>query len=67
MSTTAQCWRCVHYLGSCDCEAYPDGIPEPILSGDADHRLPYRGDQGILFVPGEPKMLKVQSKTPELD
>lgn len=31
------------------CDAYPDGIPDAILNGNVDHRLPYAGDRGILF------------------
>jgi hypothetical protein len=31
------------------CDAYPAGIPDPIINSEADHRLPYVGDQGIRF------------------
>lgn len=36
------------------CEAFPNGIPEVILSGSFDHRKPHDGDGGIRF---EPKIL----------
>ena len=31
------------------CDAYPDGIPEPIVTGEFDHTRPYFGDHGIQF------------------
>jgi hypothetical protein len=51
---TEQCPVCKHldmskeYLA---CDAFPDGIPEKILTGDIDHREPYKGDNGIRFEP----------------
>jgi len=33
------------------CDAYPHGIPEPIMDSDVDHRQPYDGDGGIQFEP----------------
>ena len=33
------------------CDAFPDGIPEPILYSRHDHREPYPGDHGIRFTP----------------
>lgn len=32
------------------CAAFPDGIPDSIMYGMADHRLPVEGDHGIRFV-----------------
>ena len=51
MGLTGQCWRCRHYRGQLECEAYPKGIPHAILEGEHDHLLPYKGDQGVRFTP----------------
>jgi len=33
------------------CTAFPEGIPDPILLMDHDHRHPYQGDNGIRYEP----------------
>ncbi len=37
------------------CEAFPQGVPDLIMFGDADHRKPFPGDNGLRFalVPGK--------------
>lgn len=43
------CASCVHLEPDLTCKAFPDGIPDAIADGDADHREPYTGDQGVRF------------------
>lgn len=49
----AICFACQHRRGD-KCDAYPKGIPDPIIFGGFDHRQPYggeatRGGRPILF------------------
>jgi hypothetical protein len=47
------CYSCarLHPLSAdrMTCDAFPTGIPDPILESEADHRQPYTGDNGIRF------------------
>lgn len=45
------CQACRHHTPgqSLSCAAYPDGIPEDILSGNIRHIIPRPGDHGIQF------------------
>lgn len=33
------------------CNAYPQGIPEELLTGKVVHKTPYKGDHGIQYEP----------------
>ena len=49
---TNQCPNCKYLIGTNKhlvCEAFTNGIPEKILTGEHDHTEPYEGDGGILF------------------
>ena len=39
------------YRGQWTCDAFPDGIPDEIITNRTDHRQPYQGDGGMRFVP----------------
>ncbi len=54
MATKIQpmCTSCAHLNRTADnntCGAFPEGIPEEILTNQHDHHTPYPGDQGIRF------------------
>ena len=58
------CFNCKHWIDPdpdtpmeervAKCQAFPDGIPDEILSTDIIHKEPYEGDGGIQFEPAEP-------------
>lgn len=41
------------------CEAFPQGIPDPIVFHYVDHRQPYTGDRGLRFVPKNDSVKKM--------
>ena len=48
--TISLCVTCVHkYPMGAICKAFPEGIPDAILTGEFDHRKPYKGDKGIQY------------------
>ena len=48
------CNLCKHStMKGTTCKAFPNGIPDKILTGEFDHRKPYPGDNGIQFEPIE--------------
>lgn len=53
----SRCMRCARYsvdvLDNNACDAYPDGIPEAIITGEHDHTQPYPGDNGIRWEPAQ--------------
>jgi len=62
---TDVCQACIHWKGTTIigetefmegdnvnfCDAFPKGIPDEIVDGENDHKLPYEGDHGIQFEP----------------
>ncbi len=53
MQFIVPCYRCGHYSGKAKCKAFPQGIPDLILSGEDQHTEPFPGDGGIQFEPKE--------------
>ena len=49
MPQSTQCLECLHYFGEFKCDAFPDGIPEQIYTGEHDHTKEFKGDNGIRF------------------
>jgi len=58
------CWACKRLRDSAvrmgefevsTCDAFPDGIPVEIFVDGFDHRLPFEGDGGLLFVANTPE------------
>ncbi|MFC1567471.1 hypothetical protein ACFL3R_01370 [Thermodesulfobacteriota bacterium] len=51
IQVSEQCQQCKHFgLYSPSCKAFPDGIPEKILSGEIDHNKPLPDqDNEIVF------------------
>ena len=71
----AVCWKCKNYLGNkiidipkeegedvFYCKAFPDKIPEEIISGEHDHQRPFDGDHGISFEGVPDNMINVGGK-----
>lgn len=52
------CHSCKHWhredFAGFRCDAFPQGIPAPILESDHDHREPYPGDNGVRYEPAKP-------------
>lgn len=68
------CFECALYHGDPEepftpfrCDAFPDGIPEEILTSEHDHRQPFEGDSGKTFLPIEPARLGKISGNPLLN
>jgi hypothetical protein len=45
------CHLCMNRTEVHTCQAFPDGIPTKILTGEHDHHTPYPGDHGIQYKP----------------
>lgn len=52
--TADQCISCKHYWMGGTCKAFPKKIPSEIITGEHDHRKPFKGDNGIRWEPVKP-------------
>lgn len=43
---STNCYMCEFYRGFCECEAFPDGIPENFLTGEEFHDKVVEGQEG---------------------
>lgn len=58
MPESKQCPNCKNFHGLNTCKAFPDGIPEEILSGQFDHSEKWPDQENnILFDPSERNVL----------
>lgn len=46
---TPMCYTCSRLRLGMTCDAFPSGIPMPIQLSEADHRVPYPGDNDIQY------------------
>lgn len=47
---SSYCLKCIHYFTVGMCEAFPDGIPEEIFTGEQEHTTPTpEQDNEIVF------------------
>jgi len=60
MSQPIQCATCAHYKGQLKCKAFPEGIPEEILTGRFDHTKFFPGDKGVRW-----KQVHARKKAPK--
>ena len=49
MSYSDECPSCIFNRGL-TCLAFPDGIPEDIITGERSHKIGYPGDNGIIYI-----------------
>lgn len=49
VTMSEQCLTCKHKGRNLSCAAFPDVIPNEILNGGHDHRLPFPGDGGVRY------------------
>ncbi len=61
----ANCSMCAHYQGEQRCQAFPDGIPNPLWTGEHLHREPYSGDGGIRYQPKRIESFDLEDISPD--
>jgi hypothetical protein len=55
MGPTPLCLRCARFhdnnKDTFTCDAFPQGVPDEIVLGGFNHNQPFRGDNGMQFIP----------------
>jgi hypothetical protein len=51
------CGRLLPDAATFACEAFLEGMPFEILSGQVDHSTPYAGDGGLTYDPIDPELV----------
>lgn len=66
MPTKNLCQNCEHYWGDLACAAFPERIPDAILTGDNDHAKKYPDQVGdFVFAPLDLDALRADSTPPQ--
>ena len=60
------CKRLIPELDNWHCAAFPEGIPEDIMSSYVDHHSPVKGDHGLQYVPKDTVKEPVNKMEPKI-
>lgn len=58
----SQCGLCGRFRGGNLCSSFPDGIPPAVQWNEHDHREPFPGDGGAVFLPADREAVALQAE-----